>query len=51
MTTGQIPTGMGFAIKSNLIKEAFPYEKKTSIQNRNFSNNLQFMKKCYQVFS
>ena len=28
MTTGQIPSDMGFAIKSNMIKEIFPYDKK-----------------------
>ena len=44
MTTGQIPTGMGFAIKSNLIKEVFPYEKKTSIQNRKFSKSAIYEK-------
>ena len=31
--TGQIPTDMGYAIKSNMIKEVFEYKKSTPIKN------------------
>jgi len=31
--TGQIPTDMGYAIKSNMIKEVFEYKKSTPVKN------------------
>ena len=38
MTTGQIPSDMGFAIKSNMIKEIFPYD------NKNLTRSIKFDK-------
>lgn len=38
MTTGQIPSDMGFAIKSNMIKEIFPYN------NKNLTRSIKFDK-------
>ena len=38
MTTGQIPSDMGFAIKSNMIKEIFPYD------NKNLTRSIKFNK-------
>lgn len=38
MTTGQIPSDMSFAIKSNMIKEVFPYD------NKNLTRSIKFDK-------
>ena len=44
MTTGQIPSDMGFAIKSNMIKEIFPYDKKILTRSVKFDKSTLYEK-------
>ena len=44
MTTGQIPSDMGFAIKSNMIKEIFPYDKKNLTRSIKFDKSTLYEK-------
>ena len=44
MTTGQIPSDMGFAIKSNMIKEIFPYENKNLTRSVKFDKSTLYEK-------
>ena len=44
MTTGQIPSDMGFAIKSNMIKEIFPYDNKILTRSIKFDKSTLYEK-------
>ncbi len=44
MTTGQIPSDMGFAIQSNMIKEIFPYENKNLTRSVKFDKSTLYEK-------
>ncbi len=44
MTTGQIPSDMGFAIKSNMIKEIFPYDNKILTRSVKFDKSTLYEK-------
>ena len=44
MTTGQIPSDMGFAIKSNMIKEIFPYDNKNLTRSKKFDKSTLYEK-------
>ncbi len=44
MTTGQIPSDMGFAIKSNMIKEIFPYNNKILTRSVKFDKSSLYEK-------
>ena len=44
MTTGQIPSDMGFAIKSNMIKKIFPYNNKILPQSAKFDKSTLYEK-------
>ena len=44
MTTGQIPSDMGFAIQSNMIKEIFPYDNKILTRSVKFDKSTLYEK-------
>ena len=44
MTTGQIPSDMGFAIQSNMIKEIFPYDNKILPRSVKFDKSTLYEK-------
>ena len=44
MTTGQIPSDMGFAIQSNMIKEIFPYDNKILTRSIKFDKSTLYEK-------
>jgi S1-C subfamily serine protease len=44
MTTGQIPSDMGFAIQSNMIKEIFPYNNKILTRSVKFDKSTLYEK-------
>ena len=49
MDTGQIPTDMGFAIKSNMIKKVFQHKKSIPINSIKFDKSTLYEKKLPSI--
>ena len=49
MDTGQIPTDMGFAIKSNMIKEVFKHKKSIPMKSIKFDKSTLYEKKLPSI--